>query len=79
MIKIQMGNVGPDEDQVTSGEIGQMASHMPFTVGPFNIDEFKLRMKMPKEEIVQLGVVQQVERAFFIGLYIFELNFHLIT
>ena len=58
VVKIQMRNIGTDQNEVTALKIGDMPPNMALSVGSFNIDQFKLGMKMPKKEIVQLGVVQ---------------------
>ena len=69
VVKIQVGNIGANKDQVAFLKIGNTVPHMSGGAGAFNIDQLVLWMKMPIEQMVQTREVQKSEWTFGIGRY----------
>jgi hypothetical protein len=69
VIKVEVRDVGTDQDQVTVCIGCYMVPYMAGTAGPLNIDQFVFRVEMPEEQVVEFRVMQQPERTTGIGRY----------
>lgn len=76
MVKIEVGNVAANQHQVTAFVFRNMVAHMALGRGALNIDQLQFWVKMPIEEMAQLGVVQQPKGALALRRYGLQLDLH---
>ena len=75
-IKIEVGNIGTDKNQIAIFILRNMITNMPGAICPFNEDQFVFWVKMPVEQVIEPGIEQQPEGTVGVGVDDVEYGFH---
>ena len=76
IVKIKVGDIGADHDQVVFLEGRRMPANVAISIRPINEDDLEFGMKMPVEQVTEIRIYGQAKGSSWLREYVLQFGFH---